>query len=90
MRADADEQRELAAAISGVLRAAGHDTEDGPAMLMGYALIAEWKAPDGVRWLTESHADAVGDPLPEWTTAGYYTSGLDGFPRADEDDDDDD
>lgn len=89
MTPDSDDARLLASQINGVLRRTGHDTPEGPALLLGYALVAEWKAPDGTRWVTESHSDAVGEPLPEWTTAGYYHTALQGFPEEDEDDEED-
>lgn len=45
-------------------------------MLVGFAVIAEWVAPDGQRFLTFTGGAGEGEPLPEWTVQGYLHNAL--------------
>lgn len=48
-------------------------------MLIGFAVIAEWLAPDGERYLTMTGGSGEGRTIPEWTVQGYLTNALGGM-----------
>lgn len=56
-----------------VIQREGLDTDSGGAVVYGYALVVEWSAPDGERWLSSVSSDPTGkQELPEWQKTGYY------------------
>lgn len=61
-------------AVQGTI-AIDDDMPEG-AVLMGFVLVAEWMAPDGVRWLSAIDSGPTDDALPEWQRQGYLHSEL--------------
>lgn len=85
MRADArvqdpdvteDDFDDIAPQIQDALVA--QDSQWGPegrnGLLLGFLLITEWVAPDGLRRLSVNRADPQGVALPEWQALGYLDS----------------
>lgn len=64
-----------------------NDLPEG-AMLLGWAAIAEWMAPDGQRWLSVVDGNSAGEGCPMWQRQGYLHNALfdaQGFIPDDED-----
>jgi hypothetical protein len=64
------------------------DIEGG--VVVGFAAVVEWLAPDGKRWLTLLDGDASGERLYRWQVQGYFHNVLHDpswHPVDDEDDD---
>jgi hypothetical protein len=87
MSEEKEQQKILAEKISEVLRENALLTDDGPAVLLGWVAIVEWKAPNNERWLSLTGADVLGEEPPEWQTQGYlYNALFDDWDRGEDDD----
>jgi hypothetical protein len=52
------------------------DTLPDGTLLLGWCTVAEWMAPDGMRWLTIIDSDARGHGCPAWQRQGYLHNAL--------------
>lgn len=85
-----DDEREARLTIGQALQAAQQDESSGfdgrAAVLVGWAMVAEWVDEDGDRWLTKHNADPSGLPLTVWQERGYLHEALFGvWPTGDGD-----
>lgn len=71
-----DEHTARATIAKAIQDVAQHDDELDGAVLVGWTTIAEWMAPDGVRWLSNVDGTASGDPCPQWQSQGYLHNAL--------------
>lgn len=55
-------------------------------VVLGWAAVVEWVAPDGHRWLSFAATDARGEPAPTWQAQGYLHNALHDWPNAEDDD----
>ncbi len=55
------------------------------AVLIGWALVAEWSDPEGERWLSTASGSGSGeDSPPFWQTRGYLHEALQNWPSSEE------
>jgi hypothetical protein len=60
-------------AFMSALQASRADDKDlSDAVVVGYAAVTEWLAPDGKRWLTMDTSDRAGEELMRWQVQGYF------------------
>lgn len=58
------------------------EVDGEPSLLYGWALVAEWSATDGKRWLSYLASDAQAEPAPTWQAQGYLHNALHDWPSA--------
>lgn len=64
-----DQHRE---AIADAIQRHGRMGREDGALLTGWALVCEWIAPDGERWLSKAH----GEQTTSWTADGMHHEAL--------------
>lgn len=82
---DDDGEEERRARVHELLQELALQVGGHPSVVIGWALVVEWSAADGDRWLTFLATDARGEPSPTWQAQGYLHNALHDWPSAEAD-----
>lgn len=86
MAYDSRDEEQRRKAIHELLTELALQVEGESALLLGWAIVVEWVAPNNDRWLTCLATDARGEPAPTWQMQGYFHNALHDWPDGEEDD----
>lgn len=85
---DAHGEEARRARIHDLLHEIALQVDGSPTVVLGWAIVVEWSAADGDRWLTYLATDARGDAAPTWQAQGYLHNALNDWPNRDEEEGD--
>lgn len=81
---ESDERRDT---LHNFLQEQGPANLDKPAVLVGWAIVADWMDESGERWVTKAHSASI----PVWSANGLHHEALYGnWPEHEHDREDDD
>lgn len=69
--------------IARAIQATNGDDEIEGALLLGFVVVAEWAAPNDIRWLSRLAGTGDGERgrVPSWTVAGWLHECLHNWPE---------